>query len=47
MRKALASPLQSRLFFAGEATEAQSFGTAHGAYLSGLRAAKEIHAARR
>ncbi|WP_363079367.1 FAD-dependent oxidoreductase [Leptolyngbya sp. 'hensonii'] len=29
-------------FFAGEATHRQHFGTVHGAYLSGLRAAQEI-----
>lgn len=46
MRKSLALPLQKRLFFAGEATDAKYFGTAHGAYLSGMRVAKEIHAAR-
>ena len=42
LRKALAAPLTDRLFFAGEATEENYFGTAHGAYLSGLRAAKEM-----
>jgi monoamine oxidase len=41
-RKTLAKPLQNRLFFAGEATEHNYYGTAHGAYLSGLRAAKEM-----
>lgn len=41
MRRALAEPLEGRLFFAGEATERKFFGTAHGAYLSGLRAAAE------
>ncbi|MEZ4735692.1 MAG: FAD-dependent oxidoreductase [Caldilineaceae bacterium] len=44
MRRALAKPLQNQLFFAGEATERDYFGTAHGAYLSGLRAAKEMMA---
>jgi monoamine oxidase len=39
MRDDLASPLQHRLFFAGEATQRDYFGTAHGAYLSGVRAA--------
>jgi monoamine oxidase len=38
----LAAPLSGRLFFAGEATEQRLFGTAHGAYASGLRAAEEI-----
>lgn len=42
MRTALAAPLDGRLFFAGEATEQTRYGTAHGAYLSGLRAAKEM-----
>lgn len=41
MRDDLAAPLAGRLFFAGEATEPEYFGTAHGAYLSGLRAANE------
>ncbi len=31
-----------RLFFAGEATELSNQGTAHGAYLSGLRAAAQV-----
>jgi monoamine oxidase len=42
IRKLLAAPLGTRLSFAGEATEHDYFGTAHGAYLSGLRAAREI-----
>ena len=42
MRKVLAAPLQGKLFFAGEATETGYFGTAHGAYLSGLRAATDV-----
>lgn len=42
MRQALAAPLEKRLFFAGEATHPDFFGTAHGAYLSGLRAAAAI-----
>jgi monoamine oxidase len=41
-RRRLAKPIQNKLFFAGEATEADYFGTAHGAYLSGIRAAAEI-----
>ena len=41
MRTTLAAPVAGRLFFAGEATEKTRFGTAHGAYLSGLRAAGE------
>ncbi|MBL8161000.1 MAG: FAD-dependent oxidoreductase [Anaerolineae bacterium] len=42
MRAELAKPLDGRLFFAGEASEKDYFSTAHGAYLSGLRAAREI-----
>jgi monoamine oxidase len=42
LRKDLAKPLGKQLFFAGEATEQDYFGTAHGAYLSGLRAAREM-----
>lgn len=42
MRNVLASPLNSQLFFAGEATNKYYFGTAHGAYLSGLRVAKDV-----
>ncbi len=42
LRRQLATPLADTLYFAGEATEHNYFGTAHGAYLSGLRAAKEI-----
>ena len=42
MRTTLASSLGGRVFFAGEATEITRYGTAHGAYLSGLRAAEEM-----
>lgn len=42
MRQDLARPLNQSLFFAGEATDKDSFGTAHGAYLSGLSAANAI-----
>lgn len=42
MRSALATPLNKQLFFAGEATSKDYFGTAHGAYLSGLRAAQNV-----
>ena len=39
----LAEPVESTLYFAGEATESEGFtGTVHGALRSGLRAAKEI-----
>ena len=40
--RTLASPLDKKIFFAGEATHARYPGTLHGAYLSGDRAAKEI-----
>lgn len=39
---ALATPVDERLFFAGEATIQRSYATAHGAYLSGLRAARDV-----
>lgn len=42
MRDHLAQGLAGRLFFAGEATSRQYFGTAHGAYLSGLAVAQQI-----
>ncbi|WP_314000047.1 FAD-dependent oxidoreductase [uncultured Paenibacillus sp.] len=38
----LAEPVGSRLFFAGEATCRDHAATVHGAYLSGIRAAKQI-----
>jgi predicted NAD/FAD-dependent oxidoreductase len=42
MRDDLASSIGGRIFFAGEATSQQYPGTVHGAYLSGLRVAREI-----
>jgi monoamine oxidase len=45
MRSDLMFTLAKRLFFAGEATNREHFGTAHGAFSSGLRAAKDILAA--
>ncbi|CAG1015570.1 polyamine oxidase [Rhizobiaceae bacterium] len=42
MRRALAEPVDDRLFFAGEATSADYFATTHGAYLSGIAAADAI-----
>jgi monoamine oxidase len=42
LRRRLATPLSGKLFFAGEATDEHYFGTVHGAYLSGLRAANEV-----
>lgn len=42
MRDELARPLAQRVFFAGEATQKNHFATVHGAYLSGLAAARQI-----
>lgn len=42
LRDVLAAPLGNTLFFAGEACHKDYFGTAHGAYLSGLRAAAAV-----
>jgi monoamine oxidase len=44
MRNDLAGPIAGRVFFAGEATHRSLFATAHGAYLSGLRAARQVRA---
>jgi monoamine oxidase len=41
-RQVLARPFDTRVFFAGEATSAGDFSTAHGAHDSGVRAAEEI-----
>ena len=41
-REDLAEPLGGKIFFAGEATSTNYFGTVHGAYLSGLRAARDV-----
>jgi monoamine oxidase len=43
-RAILASPIDERLFFAGEATSPNFFSTAHGALESGRRAAREVMA---
>ena len=43
-RAVLASPIDGRLFFAGEATSPNFFSTAHGARDSGERAAVEVRA---
>ena len=40
--RTLAEPLDGKVVFAGEATNARYFGTLHGAYFSGERAAKEV-----
>lgn len=42
MRDDLAASVDGRVHFAGEATHRKYFATTHGAYLSGLRAAREI-----
>lgn len=41
-RAALAEPIESRIFWAGEATESDYHSTVHGAILSGRRAAAEV-----
>jgi len=46
-RARLAAPVSDRLFFAGEATHATFFSTAHGAWESGVRAAEEALSALR
>ncbi len=40
--EAVQRPLYDKLFFAGEAASRQYYGTAHGAYESGLVAAKAV-----
>ncbi len=45
-RKILAAPLANKVFFSGEATHVNYFGTAHGAYLAGLSAAQQVLARR-
>ena len=42
MRDDLAASIDGRVHFAGEATSRKHFATTHGAYLSGLRAAREV-----
>jgi predicted NAD/FAD-dependent oxidoreductase len=41
-RLTLAEPLADKLWFAGEATSRRSWGTAHGAWNAGIKAASEI-----
>ena len=41
-REVLAKPIANCVYFAGEATHTQYFGTTHGAYLSGIKAAQKI-----
>jgi monoamine oxidase len=45
-RAKLAAPVDSRLFFAGEACSAHDFSTAHGGYLTGVAAAEQVIALR-
>ena len=42
MRDDLAAAIDGRVYFAGEATDRTAPGTVHGAYASGIRAAREI-----
>lgn len=44
-RQTLAQPIEGRLFFAGEATHPHFHSSVHGAYETGVRAAREIMAA--
>ena len=44
-RAELARPVEDRIFFAGEACSEAFFGTAHGAWIEGERAAREVMAA--
>ncbi len=44
-RRVLATPIAGRIFLAGEATEPAYHSTVHGAYLTGLRAARQVRRA--
>ena len=46
-RAVLAEPVDTRLFFAGEACSAHDFSTAHGAFHTGVAAADDVIAARK
>jgi monoamine oxidase len=46
-RFVLAAPVSERLFFAGEACSPEFFSTAHGAYLTGIDAARQLLASLR
>lgn len=46
-RRVLADPVDDRLFFAGEACSETAYSTAHGAYLTGRRAAGQVLSALR
>ncbi len=41
-RAALAAPVNERLFFAGEHCSDVDFSTAHGAYRTGVKAARDV-----
>ena len=41
-RRALTAPVEDRIFFAGEACSPHLFSTAHGAYETGLEAARAV-----
>jgi len=45
-RDTLAAPVDSRLFFAGEACSRGDFSTAHGGFITGVAAADQVLAAR-
>ena len=45
VRRALARPIEDRIFVAGEATSVAFYGTAHGAWMEGERAARQALAA--
>ncbi len=44
LRKYLSTPVENRLFFAGEATSLDFFSTCHGAHLTGIAAVEEVAA---
>jgi monoamine oxidase len=46
-RSVLAAPVGDRLFFAGEACSPEFFSTAHGAYMTGVEAARQVLASLR
>ncbi len=46
-RLRLATPVDDRLFFAGEACSVGDFSTAHGGWHTGIRAAEEVIAVRK
>ena len=41
-RKALGQVVEEKIYFAGEASSVEHFGTVHGAYFSGIQSAKKI-----